>query len=46
MAKGRRLPDCRVVALRAVVTEEPRDMVRIRRTVEVCRMALVAIREL
>jgi len=42
--KRRRLPHCCTVALRAIVTEVPRYVIRVRRLLKLLLMTLVAIR--
>ena len=44
VVEGRRLPYGRGVTPRAIMTEIRRDVVRVRRPVEVRRMALIAVR--
>jgi len=44
MIECRRIPSCRRVALRTVVTEVAGHVIRIRRSVEVRRVTLVAVR--
>jgi hypothetical protein len=43
VVEGRRLPHCCGMTPRAIMTEDPGDVIRVCRPIEICCMALVAV---